>query len=260
MRLETRWSQNTMLNLTNREDRLDLLQVFPLLENLTSGQLESVESLVQWQSLPVRHTLVRHKEQGETICLLLEGYIKVGAPTVEGRELLLGVRGAGEVVGDMAMMDAAQSSATVTTLTPCNVALLDRDAFWTTLWDMPPIAYNLTHLLNDRVRRLSLIVPALFHPSASARLAFQLVTLADEFGSPLENDAIALPFALSIAELGGLTNIPEAEVARQMEIWDVAGIVSADLTDATQPLIVRDLANLRQSAGSRLDLSPPTSL
>jgi CRP/FNR family transcriptional regulator, cyclic AMP receptor protein len=90
---------------------------------------------------PERHALaarahMRSFDAGDTIFLMgtlhdsmiavLEGEVRISVPSAEGKEVVLAIVHAGEVFGEIAMLDGKPRSADAKALTGCNVAVLDR--------------------------------------------------------------------------------------------------------------------------------------
>src|SRR6185503_17723527 len=58
----------------------------------------------------------REGAPGQDVLLVLGGHVKVGASTAGGHEVVLAIRGRGDVVGELAAIDRRPRSATVTAL------------------------------------------------------------------------------------------------------------------------------------------------
>ena len=60
---------------------------------------------------------------------IIEGRVKVVAASQGLKEVLLGELGEGEIFGEMALIDEKPRSASVVTLVPCRLAVIDKAAF-----------------------------------------------------------------------------------------------------------------------------------
>jgi CRP/FNR family transcriptional regulator, cyclic AMP receptor protein len=63
--------------------------------------------------------LMRQGEPGSHVFVLARGRVKVARVDTEGNELLLALRGVGDIVGELAVLGGGARSATVTALVPC---------------------------------------------------------------------------------------------------------------------------------------------
>lgn len=100
--------------------------------------LRALLSASEWADLVqcgVRHSYVRgdrmlqQGQDGQWVLLLVAGRAKVVYAAPDGTEVLLAVRGPGDVLGEFAMQDAGPRSATVQALEMCTAFLVTARAF-----------------------------------------------------------------------------------------------------------------------------------
>jgi CRP-like cAMP-binding protein len=96
--------------------------------------------------------------QGEKAYLIMKGQVSVSVATPSGGEVLLAKLGQGEIFGEMAMIDPAPRTATVTAETETVVAYLSRPVFDEKLAQSDPLIRALLRLLVRNVRQLTLRV------------------------------------------------------------------------------------------------------
>ena len=73
--------------------------------------------------------LLRQGEPGTHVLALTAGRVKAVRSELDGTEILLAVRGPGEVIGVIAVMDGGARSATVTAMEPCVTYVLSAERF-----------------------------------------------------------------------------------------------------------------------------------
>lgn len=71
-------------------------------------------------------TIFNEADACDSAYVIEQGTVEVSV-TREGRKMVLGRRGAGEVFGEMAIIDEQPRSATVTTLEPCQLIRVTRE-------------------------------------------------------------------------------------------------------------------------------------
>jgi CRP-like cAMP-binding protein len=76
-----------------------------------------------------RDVLVRQGDPGTHVLALTAGRVKAVRSELDGNEILLAVRGPGEVIGVIAVMDGGARSATVTAMEPCVTYVLPAERF-----------------------------------------------------------------------------------------------------------------------------------
>lgn len=168
----------------------EYLSSLPLFRDLTAHQLAEVWSVLHRQEVTTSALLITQEQAGEAAYLIVEGSFKV-CTQGPGGEVIVAVRGPGEILGEMSMIDNFGRSATVIAQEPSVVLRVSRVDFWCVLWEIQPVPYNMTCILAQRLRVLSAQVQALNTLDVQGRLARQLVLLAEEYGQPPAEDEAA---------------------------------------------------------------------
>ncbi len=129
------------------EDQLKQVELF---EDLDSKELKLLAKTCTERQYPANAVLMQEGEPGAGLFILVEGKVCVtqGQPPRE-----LAVLSAGEVIGEMALLDDLPRSATVTALEPSRCLLLPVWDFRATLRESPDIAIKLLAQLSRRLRK-----------------------------------------------------------------------------------------------------------
>src|SRR5271165_155602 len=88
------------------------------LSRLTPEERVAVEALGRRASFPRGSVIMFEGEPEERLILILAGRVKVTRSGPEGRELILGIRDPGDLLGELAFIDRRPRSATVSALEP----------------------------------------------------------------------------------------------------------------------------------------------
>jgi CRP/FNR family transcriptional regulator, cyclic AMP receptor protein len=102
------------------------------------------------QSLKAGEVLFRRGDAAHAMYVLLSGEVRVSDGNVS-----YGTIGAGSIVGEMALIDHAPRSATVTAVTDTSLAELDERRFIYLIERTPNFALNVMRILSQRLRRLN---------------------------------------------------------------------------------------------------------
>lgn len=98
--------------------------------------------------------LIRQGEMGECMFVIQEGQIAL-VREENGRETFLGVRSAGEFLGEMAIFEKEAHHATARALSQVRALTIDRKNFQRRIHEDPSMAYRLFQLMSRRIRELS---------------------------------------------------------------------------------------------------------
>src|SRR5271165_4521293 len=106
---------------------------------------------------------MRRFEAGDTIFLMgalhdsmiavLSGDVRISMPSADGKEVVLAIVHAGDVFGEIAMLDGKPRSADAKALTACNLAVLNRRDVLAVLERNPSAWLGLVEVLCSRLRR-----------------------------------------------------------------------------------------------------------
>lgn len=123
-----------------------------LFRNMSPSDLEKIVALSRVVTLPAQHVVFEVADAGVEMCVVLSGRLKVSVANREGREVVLGTVGPGEIVGEIAMLDGRGRSATAMTLTSCDLLMIHRRDFMPFLEQNPKAAIDLIKVLALRLR------------------------------------------------------------------------------------------------------------
>lgn len=131
------------------DKKLQLLATVPLFAHLRKRDLERVGQLVEEVDVPAGRVLIRQGATGQEFFLIVDGSVRV-----ERDGHVLKLRGQGEFVGEIALIDEGPRMATVTCATDCRLLVLAHREFHTLLSEHPEIQLQVLKTLAERVRHL----------------------------------------------------------------------------------------------------------
>jgi phosphoserine phosphatase RsbU/P len=132
----------------------ELMRVLPLFKSFPNADLEQLAANMADQHLGAGEVLFWQGEEGHECYVILAGEIEVIAHP--GRsEVRLEVRQAGQIIGEMALIDPSPRSATVRALTDCHVAILGERAFTALMHRNPELMFDMLRSNTARLRRTS---------------------------------------------------------------------------------------------------------
>jgi CRP-like cAMP-binding protein len=117
-------------------------------QGLSDSELRSIEKQMKIVNHPAGHEIVVRGDGGVGFMVITQGTVTV--KTVQGKARNLGP---GDSFGEMALLDHAGRSATVTADTDVTLATIPEWNFKPFLKEHPEIAYSLLQILSQRVRQ-----------------------------------------------------------------------------------------------------------
>jgi CRP/FNR family transcriptional regulator, cyclic AMP receptor protein len=222
-----------------------LLRSIPLFGELTDSELARVGELAQVRQYGARDAVVVQGEPARALFAIVRGKLKVVSCGPDGRDTVLGIMAEGEVFGEVALIDGGTRSATVSTIEPCELLLIDREQFLALLQESPAISIKLLVVLAKRLRRLSQRSEDAAFLDVPSRLARSLLDLASRFGERhARSTDICITLKLSQQELGDLVGATRESVNKHLNEWTRQGFVRLQ----AGRMVIADIESVRRLA------------
>jgi CRP/FNR family cyclic AMP-dependent transcriptional regulator len=157
------------------------------------------------------------------VLVILSGWCTVWRATERGR-LILALRQAGELVGEMAALDRRPRSATVSALDAVTVLAVPGDRFRHFMASRPFVTGLVMTQLTERLRSADDQRRSLASATVLERLAACLIELADRAGRQ-ENGTVVIRLALSQHEIASAIGATREAVAKALRLLREQGLV-----------------------------------
>ena len=178
-----------------------------------------------------------------SVVIHLEGWAKVVVATADGRDVLLGVVGVGDLTGHWEAVTGSTCGATVTALEPCRVRTISEADFVTFLEAHPRatlelLRYTIAGFVRSDRRRTEAGTLDTAH-----RLGSVLLELAHAYHNIDDDHAsVELGIPISQEEIAGLISASRQSVARALTTLRKQGLIET----GRRTITVRDVAGLRR--------------
>ncbi len=136
-------------------DRILLLREVPLFSRLSPEDLEQIAEFAQEQLFPAESMICREGDPGDSLFIIVSGKVRVIKESEDDTQTILAVRGNGEFVGEMAILESSKRSATLQADGDVRMLVLDGDSFKAILRDRPEVAISVLQHMSRRVRELN---------------------------------------------------------------------------------------------------------
>lgn len=146
-------SRAAVSTLTTLEEMMFLRNV-PLFAALEPDDLEELTAIAsERRYLPQMH-LCREGEESDEVFIVVRGKVRAWIKAPDGSERILGESGDGSCIGEMAALDKAPRSASVTALAETRTLVLAGKEFKQLLGDRPAIAQGVLAVITSRMREM----------------------------------------------------------------------------------------------------------
>jgi CRP-like cAMP-binding protein len=169
-------------------------------------------------------TLLNEGDTSDRVIIVTSGRVKVSYFTEDGREVMLAVRGPGDLLGELSAFDGEPHSATADAMEEVGTLTLSRSAFAEWLKQNPRVALLLLELLTRRLRDADLKRVEFTAYDTVGRVARRLVELSERFGEDTE-DGVRISLPLSQEELASWTGCSREAASKALQALRKRGLV-----------------------------------
>lgn len=166
--------------------------------------------------------LFHEGEPGDRLYVVIEGKIKLGQTSADGRESLLAILGPSELLGELSLFDPGPRTATAAALTDTTLMGLGHQALRPWLAGRPEVAEALLKALAQRLRRTNEQMADLVFSDVPGRVAKTLLELGEKFGRPLP-DGIHVTHDMTQEELAQLVGASRETVNKALADFAARG-------------------------------------
>jgi CRP/FNR family transcriptional regulator, cyclic AMP receptor protein len=185
---------------------------------LNERERQDLAAHVKVRTFAVNEPICHVGDPGYSMMGVLAGTVRISLPTPKGREIILADLPAGELFGEIALLDGKPRSANATALTKCELLVLERRDFLPFLERSPAACLNLMQLLCSRIRRSDERMSEIAFFDLPVRLARALMRNAPRGNGPCK-------ISLSQRELAEMSGATRENVNRCLREWQRRGIL-----------------------------------
>ncbi|MFF3938072.1 Crp/Fnr family transcriptional regulator [Streptomyces phaeofaciens] len=216
-----------------------------LLDTLDAEDREALLRLGTRRRYGDQEVLMMAGAVGDAVYMLLDGLVLVVGETEEGEESALAIRAAGEVVGELAVLDGNLRSATVRAAGPVTALRIAPASFIGFLHSHPAAQLQVLRSVARKLRSATQRRIETSGCDARRRLARVLYELAAEYGRPRPDGSVLLELSLSQRALGSLAGVAVSTTERAL----AALRAEAVLTTGYRQLVLLDPERLTDLCG-----------
>ncbi|RYE80898.1 MAG: Crp/Fnr family transcriptional regulator [Myxococcales bacterium] len=221
----------------------DVLRQAPLFSALDDEAAEALRSSMSETRIRRGEALFREGDSGDKLYIVIDGKVKLGRSSSDGRENLLAILGPGQMFGELTLFDPGPRSATVTGVTDAQFLSLSHDDLMRWLSGRPSVALGLLSQLAARLRKANDVVADLVFSDVPGRVAKQLLELARRFGDR-KDDGVHVHHELTQEELAQLVGASRETVNKALADFASRGWLRLE----PRSVVIMDVERMKRRA------------
>lgn len=200
-----------------------LLRQVPLLSDLEDSELGRIARVAVPRSFPKGGLVFHEGDQSDACYVIRSGEVRVTRQHSDGRVIALATLRAGEIVGELAMLDGEVRSASVEALTEIELLALSAKDMRGLLERNPDLTAKLVIALTRRVRETNERVSSQSFQTVPSRVAGVLSQLVSDGDHPQGSEGMTI--RMTQADLAQLAGTSRESVSRFLATLERAGVV-----------------------------------
>jgi len=221
----------------------DVLRVNPLFAALDPDGAAALRSSLVEIGITKGQALFREGEPGDQMYVILDGKVKLGQTSPDGRESLLAILGPGEMFGELSLFDPGLRASTATALTDAVVLGLSNEQLMPWLAGRPEVAAALLQALARRLRRTNEAMADLVFSDVPGRVAKALMELGEKFGT-VTTEGLLVTHDMTQEELAQLVGASRETVNKALADFTQRGWIRLE----SRQVVILDVERLGRRA------------
>jgi CRP/FNR family transcriptional regulator, cyclic AMP receptor protein len=205
------------------EATIELLRRVPLFADLSHDELERISQVAVPRSIPTGVRVFHEGDTSDACYIVRDGDLRVTREHADGRAIALATLGPGDIFGELAMLDGEARSASVETLSECELVALPAADVRGLLSRHADITVKLVVALTRRLRETNERIARQSFQTVPSRVAGVLIQLIAEGVVPEGREGITV--RMTQADLAQLAGTSRESVSRFLATLERAGVV-----------------------------------
>jgi CRP/FNR family transcriptional regulator, cyclic AMP receptor protein len=203
-------------------DGIALLLGHPVFGALAPAQIKQLCSLARARRVVGGTTLFVKGDPGTALFAVVSGIMKITVPSIDGREATFNLLHAGDIFGEIALLDGQPRTADAIAATDCELMVIERRDFLGFVRNEPKVAMKLIELLCARLRVAGARMEEVVFLNLPARLARLLLRLLEENAGAADKNKLAI----TQQEISGMLGTTRESVNKHLQIWARRGVIA----------------------------------
>jgi CRP/FNR family transcriptional regulator, cyclic AMP receptor protein len=185
-------------------------------------QIKQLRSFADTRRIASGTTLFVKGALGTALFAVVSGTVKIAVASTDGREATFNLLHAGDIFGEIALLDGQPRSANAIAVTDCELMVIKHGDFLRFVRDEREVSMKLIELLCARLRVAGTRMEEAVFLNLPVRLARLLVRLLDENAAAVDKNNLSI----TQQEISGMLGTTRESVNKQLQIWARRGVIA----------------------------------
>lgn len=200
----------------------------PVFEEFSGEKLDDIKELVQEIELSKGDVLFEQDDPGDFLYIINDGLLKISRhDPISERRKTLAILGAGEIVGEMAVLTEENRSGEARALRDTHLFQIYEDDYLELLNKYPQMGVKLVRILSKRLLMSDEEIQSVTFNSIPGRLASQILKIANQFGTETD-EGLKIDIGLTHQHLADLVGTNRETVTKHLNQFKRKGSITME--------------------------------
>ena len=210
---------------TQDADLAGTLGRFDIFAGLARGTLAALAAAARRRSWPAGATVFQRGDEGDCLLAITEGRLRLTLGTTQGRELVLRHLEAGDVVGELAVIDGEPRSADAAALVPTRAIVIARDRFLAVAAAHPDLGLAVARHLCAMLRNTNFQMESIALYDLQMRVVRFFLFSVRQIHGDAPPDETVLRLGLSQSDLSAVLGASRPKINQALQALIAAGAI-----------------------------------
>jgi len=195
-----------------------VLKSVPMFAAFGEDQLRALAPAVMRRDAPRGSVIMAEGDRVDSLYIVVSGRLKVMMGEADGKEVILGIIGPGEIFGEMGLIDDGPRSASVIAIEPCELLVVTKRLFKKCLVENSEVAMAVLRVVVRRLREADRKMGSLAMLDVYGRVARLLLDLSEDV-----NGQKVVTKRLTKQDIGRMIGASREMVTKVMKDLEMSG-------------------------------------
>ncbi len=201
-----------------------ILSKIILFNTLEKSDLDRLESCLVRRRYSSGQVIFHMGDEGGNLYIIQKGRVKVTIPSSSGEEVILAILSAGEILGELSLIDGKPRSATVQAMDEAEILCLYWEDFLDLLKGRFDVVQRMLEVLAQRLRDTDLSLAESHFLDITSRLAKKILDLGRAFGVK-EKEVLRIGVKVTQKDLASMVGATRESINKQFKVLREQGVV-----------------------------------
>lgn len=221
-------------------DRIELLKGVPIFSRLDKESLQRIADVSIERSYEKGEVIILQDTRVDGLYIVIDGSVRISRLSEDGRVKVLAILSAGDIIGEMSILDEELASATAEALEDSRLLFIKREDFQGILLKYPIITLSIAQILVKRLRLADEEIENLAFYSVRSRVIKTLIELVNRYGEKTSR-GLKISFKFTHQELADMVGSSRETVSRIISTLEKEQLI----TNEGGYTIVKDIERLK---------------